>query len=178
MIEVIHRGYTIRFNENSDEWACHDAGYYSSPKLSNVKQRIDKMLLDERKKSALPCFEIGGAYHRQAKKTEAKIIEFVKTRVERDYSNRQKPPQHIVASVAQRSGSEKASRREVDISDLMPDTPEAHAAFVRFEEACAREQEAHEATTDAFNAIPRVTLDMIPALVRIAQAKPEEGSAS
>ena len=170
MIEVEHRGYTIRFNENSDEWYCSalSGKSYSAAKLSTVKAAIDRMLLSVRKASAYPCYEIGGSYHRDPMKHSAKIIEFVGTKIERDYSNRPKPPKHIVASVAQRNHSEKASRREVNISELMPDTPEAHAAFALFENACAREREAHAATLAAFDAIPRVTLDMIPDLVKIA----------
>lgn len=175
-IIIDHRGYVIRFNENADEWSCHDAGYYSSPSLAKVRARIDKMLLDTRKKAAVDCFELsGGAYRGSVDKIPAKIIEFVKTKPDKDYRGNPLPPKHIVASVAQRSMSEKASRKEVELSELMPDTPEAHAAFARLEEACKRLREAQNATNEAFKAVPRMTIDMIEELVRIAAALSQEG---
>ena len=171
MIEVNYRGYMIRFNENSDEWWCGDLSgkSYASPKLSTVKAAIDRMLLSVRKESAVTCFEIGGGYTANPYKVEAKIVEFIKTKQDHDWKGNPRPPVHIVASVAQRSGSSKASRREVNIADLMPDTPEAHAAFERLLEAAERERIATQATKAAFDAIPRVTLDMISNLVKIAE---------
>ncbi|RWX72558.1 hypothetical protein [Mesorhizobium sp. M2A.F.Ca.ET.039.01.1.1] len=181
-IEATHRGYVIRFNENSDEWYCSElgstSGYYSSPSLSKIKARIDKMLLDVRKKSAFPCFEIGGWTHARAEKSEAQITEYLGRGKSYNHklnhgSGGYEPGPHRVASVAQRGANEKASRKEIEINTLMPDTPEAHAAFVLFEEACRREQAAKKATKAAFDAIPRVTLDMIPDLVRIAEGGTE-----
>lgn len=168
-IVVEHRGYVIRFNENADEWACHDAGYYSSPSLAKVRARIDKIALDTRKKAAVDCFEIsGGSWRSTAEKVPAKIIEFIKTKADKDYRGNPLPPKHIVASVAQRSMSERASRKEVYLAELMPDTPEAHAAFARFDDACKRLREAQKAADEALKAVPRMTIDMIDELVRIA----------
>ena len=175
MIEVTHRGYTITFNENSDEWYCRELSgkSYSAPKLSTIKASIDRMLLSVRKKSAITCYEVSGGHSRDPSKTEAQIVEFITTKNERDYSGKAKPPVHIVASVAQRRGSAKASRREVSIADLMPDTPEAHAAFDRLVKATEREVAAHKETLAALNAIPRVTFEMITDLVKLADEKPE-----
>lgn len=175
MIEVSHRGYTIRYADNADEWTCYDVQdakgrSYSSPKLSNVKAAIDKMLLDVRKSNALACFELGiPTSFYGPKKTAAKIIEYVERKVERDhYGKKPDTVRHIVASVAQRGSSERAARRNEDIDKFMPDTPEAHEAFARFEAAAAREREAHAQTQAAFAAIPRVTVEMISELVRVA----------
>lgn len=183
MIEVIHRGYVIRYNENADEWSCSDAGYYSSPKLSNVKQRIDKILLDVRKKAALDVFSIGGSADIRAGKNAVRIIEYLGrekvSSLRANYGSGGKVDgEHKVAAFGKDGWSEKKARREYTINNLMPDTSEAHAAFARYEEACAREREAKQATKVAFEAIPRVTIDMISELVRIADAPETEKDAT
>lgn len=171
-ITVEHRGYTIRFNENSDEWTCPEAGYYSHQKLSTVKTYIDKMTLAVRKKSALLCFEIDRTY---ASKTESKIIEYLGQEKKRNYSTGNFDlGDHRVAVVAQRGGSDRATRSTMTVGNLMPDTPEAHDAFERYLSLHKAAEVAAKTAREAFNAIPRVTVDMIPDLVRIATEGTEE----
>lgn len=180
MIETIYRGHTIRYTDNADEWTCYDVQdakgqSYSSPKLSNVKAAIDKMFLDMRKRSAFPCFELGKSHH--PTKTAATIIEYVEHKIERNFYRPTEPSidRHVVAAVAQRTGRERAVRRTADITEFMPDTPEAHEAYQRFLAARQRAQEAEKDARDAFDAIPRVSIDMIPDLVRIKNSETGAG---
>lgn len=167
-IKIEHRGYTIRFNENADEWTCSEADYYSSPSLSKVKAKIDKMLLDVRKASSVTVFEISHGFGRMSR-YESKLTEFVKTKHDKDWRGNALPPSHIVASVAARDGTKKPARREMKLSDMMPDTPEAHAAYAACETLFREAKAAEKRAIAAFDAIPRVTLDDIRALVRLAE---------
>jgi hypothetical protein len=172
MIEVDHRGYKITFNENADEWYCADVGnYYTSPSLAKVRARIDAMLLAVRKASAVKCFEIGKAHSStfSQSKTEAQIVEYVKKVENKKYhSNEVVSIDHVVAVVAQRPGSSRASRRDAELKELMPDTPEAHAAHEAFLVFLAEERAATARAREAFAAIPRVTLEQVEELRKIA----------
>lgn len=169
-IKTEYRGHAIFYGENSDEWHCNDVGRSgaSSSSLAKVKQAIDKMYLDLRKKAATPCFEIG--IYNRGQRTESVCIEYIEpvwegggwnTAVPRHVAN------HKVAVVAKRDGSTKPSRRETKLSELMPDTPEAEAAWQEFKRLCAIAEAANKAANAAFDAIPRLTVDDIAALVEI-----------
>ena len=179
-ISVEHRGYTIRFSENADEWSCNDVQtkdgrYLSSPSLAKVRAGIDRMLLDVRKASAVRAIEIGSSHHPSF--VEALITEFIKTVNNRDYKNRELPPKHVVAVVSTRGGDKKAARRLVTLNDLAPDTPEAHGAFEYFKAKEAEAATAAAVAREAFDGIPRMTLDMIEPLVRIAEGGVDAGDA-
>ncbi len=170
-LEIEYRGHTVRYGENSDEWYCSDLGY-SSEKLSSVKARIDKMYLDLRKKSAVSCFEISS--YRGAKKTPSSIVEYLKNNEgKKNWNSKPEPIVHTVAVVARRDGSDKASRREAKANELMPDTPEAHAAWAIFEEKSELLKHAERAANKAFDAIPRVTVDMMADLIAVSKSAQE-----
>jgi len=171
-IEVEHRGYTIRFSENADEWSCLDVEdikgrRVSSQSLSKVKAAIDKMLLDVRKANAVDCFELAGDHGWEPKATETRIIEYVEQKKDRVYNPKTGNSDlvagaHIVGCVARRNGNKQAARRNVKLDDLMPDTPDAHAALAQAKAAHERKTLAEQEYRRAFAAIPRVTIDMIP----------------
>lgn len=172
-LTVEHRGYKIRYSDNEDNWWCPELGSgkaASSESLRKIKERIDKVLLTERKASALSCFEleIGG----RANATEADIIEYLGPRI--DYASR-KVDEQRVGVTARRRGNEKVTRSERSLSSLMPDTPEAHAALAEAKRLQAIADEAKKVADAALNAVPRVTIDMIEALVKISGMDPTGG---
>lgn len=172
-IKTEYRGYTIRYGGNSDEWQCLDVNY-SSASLSKVKARIDKMLLDLRKKSIVPVFEIGrGGTHGAPLRIPSSVIEFVETKVERGSYRKDalQTEKHIVAVVAQRRGSERASRREAEIEELMPCTAEAEAAWDNYVSAHNAYFTAFQVAEQAFKDIPRVSLDDVTALKAIKDSQ-------
>jgi len=172
MIETTHRGYRITYSENAEEWSCLDLSY-SHPKLGTVRSRIDKLLLDERKRAGVPCYRIEG--HRGTR-TAASVVEFLKTTQHKSIYDRDKrEDRHKVAIVSQPSGRERPSRSEAELSDLMPDTPEANAAFERAAELHRIANEAAKAAREALALIPRLTLDDIAELKRIKDT--EKGDA-
>ncbi len=171
-ISTEYRGYKISFGDNSEEWSCSELSFYGFPKLSTLKARVDKMLLDVRKKSAVSCFEIT---HRDTSKTPGTIVDYVKMRHDNDYARGYvdgklpKIAKHVVAVVAQRSNSDRAARGEKDLDGLMPDTPEALAAFEVYAEKVRLYREAGKAADMAYAAVPRVTVEMIAELKRIKE---------
>ena len=173
-IKTTYRGHEIAYGENSDEWYCRDleAGGGSHASLAKLKAKIDKMYLDLRKKAAVKAFELGdGGWNGKPTINETTIIEYVKAFAEKDWKGVLGATRHKVAYVATRRGNERASRAEMELSALMPDTPEAHAAFteaVRLAEIAAA---AHKAAEAALKAVPRLTLDDIGELVRIKQSE-------
>lgn len=177
-IKIEYRGIIVTYSDNFDEWWASEMNY-SNVSLAKVKARIDKFYLDQRKASAVECFEISQNHHlADNKATESTIIEFVKTRYGRVNYDTTPATREVegyqVAVIARREGRERAARRETDLKYLMPNTPEALAAFDHANEL-RRIANAHErAARDAFEAIPRVTVDMVAELKRIKESEVEE----
>jgi len=169
MIETTHRGYRITYSENAEEWSCLELSY-SHPKLETVRSRIDKLLLDERKKAGVSCYQID----HQGGRTAANVVEFIKTTKSKDYHGRETPAtRHRVAIVAQRAGRERPARSEAELDNLMPDTPEANAAFERAAELQRIANEAAKAAREALKLVPRLTLDDVAELKRIKDTESE-----
>ena len=178
-IKTEHRGYDIFYSENGDEWTCFDMGdgkTRSNTSLAKVKAAIDAMLLSQRKAEAVPCLEISS--HSGLRAYEAKVTEYVKpsagARWDRD--NEGKVVDHVVASMSERDGS-KASRREAKLSELAPDTPDVRAAVQRARDAYGAVKAAEKSFRDAVDAIPRLKLEDIAALVRLSGVDPTGGKA-
>lgn len=172
-IKTEHRGHTIIYSENGDEWWCSDINY-SNVSLQKVRARIDKMYLDLRKKSATPCFEISN--YGKGDKVESSVVEYLDEIWEGGGWNLKTPrhlANHKVAVVAKRQGSEKSSRREAKLSELMPVTDEANAAFEEFRRLRDIAIDAQRVANAAFDAIPRLKIEDVAELVRI---KKTEGS--
>lgn len=164
-LSVEHRGHKITYNENSDEWSCWDFYGYSSVKLSNVRAYIDKQYLNIRKKNAVECFEFT---HGSNKLLPTKVTEFVKHKVERPWTGNKAPVHtYTVASICVREGSSKASRRDVSIVSLVPDTPAAHEAYQKFMRLEAAAKLAKERANKAREEIPRISLADIDGLMTL-----------
>lgn len=166
-----YRGHSIRYGENSDEWYCGD-WEITADKLSVVRKKIDAEYLKMRKAAALECFELS-SYNSEPKIVAAQVIEYLKERWSRHWSTGkdQTFEGHEVAVVSKRQGNEKASRRKTRLHDLMPDTPEAHAALAEAKRLYGLQKQAEAATQAAIKAIPRVEVEMISDLVKVAKSK-------
>lgn len=140
-----------------------------------VKASIDKMYVDLRKRNAVACFELSGGYSDNTPgKTAGTVVEYLKPEHTRDCKTSQiKSTDHKVAVVAKRSSNERAARAEKRLSGLMPDTPEALAAFEAAVEAHAKVKEAMAVYREAFARIPRLSLSDISELKRIADTEAE-----
>ncbi|TIT80123.1 MAG: hypothetical protein E5W57_04120 [Mesorhizobium sp.] len=173
-IETTYRGHLIRYGENSDEWYCSDleSGNNSHASLAKLKAKIDKMYLDLRKKAAVKAFEINPGYMgRLPECIEATVTEYLKTFTEKNWKGVEGPTRHKVAAVALRRDNDRASRAEKELANLMPDTPEAHAAYAEALRLYEVTKAAQLAADEAFKAIPRLSLDDIRELVRIKETE-------
>lgn len=176
-IATEYRGYRIVWSDNGDEWVSYDAGKgISSPSLAKVKAAIDRIHLSERKASAVRVFEISD--HSGDSKVESLIVEYLGPKMGSYWSgNGGQVEDHRVAVVAQRSGSSKKSRKEVELSSLMPDTPEAQAAFEAYHEKKVIADEARKRAKAAFAAIPRVDVGHIQPLVSLYERERADANA-
>lgn len=163
--ETFYRGHKIRWSDNSDEWTCYDLSdkVRSSPKLSLIKAAIDRLYLAERKANAVPCFEIG----HDGTRTESNVVEYLGAKIQRAWSGGEQRTEHKVAVVATRKGSERPSRREAKLDDLMPSNVDVDAAWLHYQSLRAIEKRAKAAADAALKAIPRLTLDDVTALVEL-----------
>lgn len=178
-IETTYRGHLIRYNDNRDEWYCSDVEN-SNASLSKIKASIDKMYRDIRMKSSFDVFEMSrGSEHSNPALTPATIVEFVKTKIDRKVWKN--PPtiveDHFVAVVARRRGNERAARREANINELMPATPEAEEAWGKYVIACEGLRAAHALAERSFRAIPRIALEDIAALKAIKENEKDDTDA-
>lgn len=168
-VKTEYRGHVIRWSDNEDAWTCYDLSdkVRSSPKLSILKGHIDRLYLAERKRSATPCWELSSYSNGR---TEGSVVEYLKAKEERSWSSQKVGRvQHIVAVVAQRSGSERPSRAEKDLDNLAPMTPEFDAAWAEFQRLHQLAKEAEKRARDAFTALPRLQLADVQKLVDLAQ---------
>ena len=170
MIETEYRGHRIIYSENGENWYAPDIEKSEAITLSKVKAKIDKMYLDMRKRSAFDGFEISS--HGEPTLTPTTIVEYVKEKIERSWSDPSKitSSKHIVAAVAQRSGREKAARRQCQLDEIAPDTPETMVAFENAKALWVEVKRAEKAYLDALAAIPRVSFHDITDLVKASSS--------
>lgn len=172
-IEINYRGYKLYWSDNRDMWCCHEAGDgIESQSLLKLKEKIDVLNRRDRKAAATPCYELN---EHSAKIIEAEVIQYLKPRIHRSYYKADEEPEieHRVAVVARRRGNERASRREMAMKALMPETPEALAAFKLFERCKQIEKAAQEISMIAWKAIPRLQPADIQKLVDLYEAEKE-----
>jgi hypothetical protein len=167
-VETEYRGHKIRWSDNEDCWTCYDLSdkVRTSPKLSAIKAAIDRLYLAERKAAGVECWEINSY---DGKRTRATVVEYLGEKGAR-YSWDGKPgqPQHKVAVVAKRSGSERPARRETECDKLALPGEEFDAAWEAYTHALEEQKAAEKRTDQAFKALPRLTVSDIAALVDLA----------
>lgn len=172
-VSTFYRGYEIEYSDNSEEWFCHDLTEtygVTYPKLSTVKAKIDQMLLTLRKKSAVEAYGIFGGSSKP-EMGACMVTEYLGSKKTSKYDR--DPAAPMVAVMSIRKGKEKPSRREVHLASIMPNTPEAHAAFEAAMDAYLEAQKASNRYREAFASIPRLQLDHIKTLVEIYDSQQE-----
>jgi hypothetical protein len=172
-IATEYRGYRIAYSENEDEWSCYEAGKgISHAKLTAVKAKIDALFLAERKRGATACLEIDLYGSACVTLTDATVIEYLGPKLERR-NGVQIIVGQKVAVVARRRGSEKAARREGELSGLAPNAPETLAAWAEAQRLFQTYADAKKAYDAAVTAIPRLSLADVMPLVTISGINPE-----
>lgn len=170
-----YKGYSIFYSENSDEWTSFDAGdHMSAPTLSKMKEKIDRLALSIRKASSTPCYEIQtGNGEFVLSLVDSTVIEYLGPRVERSWSG-SKPDviKHKIAIVGQRRGSERAARRETEITHVSPRTAEVEALVDEANRLGQIAQHAKKAFEAAKARVPTMTIDMIPDLIKVSGIDP------
>lgn len=120
-----------------------------------------------RDEAAVDCFEI----RQSGDKLPAKVTEYVDTQRVARFGANGDQVEHVVAVIAVRPGYSKPTRREHRLSKLMPDTPEALAAWEEYLAASKTALEANKAAGAAFDKIPRLSVDDVAELRRIKQGE-------
>lgn len=170
-----YRGHKIFYNTNSDEWSCNDTGHdgknYASPKLSVIRGRIDTMYRNLRSKSAIDAYEL--PYGDGEELVPTSVTEFIEIKHERKYSGKLGEEYHIVASIAKRDGSTKASRTSRSIGNLVPNTDAARAAHALYIAAHKEIKELTKHMNKLREAIPRLSVADIQPLIDL-KAKMED----
>jgi hypothetical protein len=163
-----YRGHTIRWSDNEDCWTCYDLSdkVRSSLKLSNIKAAIDRLYLAERKEAGVECWEISPS---EAKRTASKVVEYLGVKENRHYFTRElQSISYNVAVVAKRYGSDRPARAQTECSSLGKPGAEFEAAWETYISALADAKAAQKRASDAYSALPRLTVDDISKLVELA----------
>lgn len=180
-IKIEYRGYPIRYSENEDLWNCYDLGGHgkdaSEPSLSKLKARIDALILSERKRGSVPCLILTHNHHTfQIDTIEGAITEYLGPKIERPYGQKERVVvEQRVAVSAKRSANSRVSRQDSPLSKHALITPEVDAALAEANRLGVLAREANAAYKAAFDAIPRVQIDDISALVKISNLDPTGG---
>lgn len=170
-----YRGYTIRFSENEEVWRCADIRF-DHAKLNKVKERIDDLHRKLRKASALPCLIVSNRWS-SVEAREGTIIEYIGPKTTRSWSDGEKVVGHQVAVMSTREINERPGREIMQIEELVPaDDP---AAWAKIEEAraiAAQIKALEEDLNAAVKAIPRLSIEAIPNLIKASEHRFEEGA--
>lgn len=184
-LETEHRGYKIRYGENSDEWFCNEAGDgMSAPTLSKLKDKINRMIASQKKKTAVDFLVIedsGIIGNRKTLLTEARMTGYSGPEVSnKGYSSLEKVVTgHKVEAVyvGRKWGKsdERAARRVVNLKDCCPDTDAVRKALAEVNRLGEAAKLADKAHREAIEAIPRLTLADIDTLVKLSGIDPTGG---
>lgn len=169
-----HRGHTIMWSDNSDNWYCSDFSF-SHASLSKVRDNIDKMYRDLRKASSVRCLYVRCGDDPNV--GEATLVEYIGPKTERGTSSLAPPKVvgHRVAAMRLGYGGSRVARQSDSLSDFAPDTPEVVEAMDKAREKCRAARALMKEADAIVQAIPRLKLADIEGLVRAADTKLQEG---
>lgn len=175
-IETEYRGYTIRYNENSDEWNCYEARV-SNVSLAKVKAKIDRLHLKMRKAAAFDCLYLG-APHGKPDLRDARAIDY-RFRREKNYSSwTGEGPEfievHEVAVMMTGMFKDAPGKSWAKLESLAPLGPETDVALERVRQAQAEVEAAEARRKEAWAAVPRLTFEDVAALAEAADSKLDE----
>lgn len=144
-----HRGFRIRYGENSDEWGCAALDVYA-PTLSALKRKIDAIERKTRQTESIPVFVIGYRGGIEPATITAKISKSV--RGSRYWDSREG-----VWCVDANTGH----RRKVDLAECVEDTPENRARIAEYERLCAVAKANEKAANNFRATLPRMSMDAV-----------------
>jgi len=185
-LETEHRGYKIRYGENSDEWYSSDAGdNMTAPTLSALKTKIDRMIAKQKKNTAIDAMVLDVSLsvisNEKTTAINAKLTAYVGPELAKrgGISSGQQVTGHKVETiyVATRWGKadERPARRVISLSNCCPIGPATDAAIEEANRLGEIAKQAVQQHRKAIDAIPRLTLDQIEALVKISGIDPTGG---
>jgi hypothetical protein len=160
---TVHRGYSIHYGDNDEEWHCNDLKMQAA-KLSTLKGKIDRWIKRHNDENGVRCLNLGGYNGIR----DALVIGiYPRTRLEHTPDGNKDIRRVYVKWMRKRSdGSERATLHERDeIDSFIPDTPEVRAMLREVERLEAGIEQATKRRDDYIAAIPRVTEDMFAGLV-------------
>jgi hypothetical protein len=171
-IRIEYRGCIIQFSENQSIWRSYDLDV-ENVDLSKVKAAIDRILLKVRKDNATPVLFLADEYSSNSKLSEGSIIEYIgECKSSTGYGKNAKDVlDHKVAVVGKRGTNERESRRTETLSKLVKKCPEAFEVLAKVN---ALESEIREMETKLRalrKTYPRLTVEDISALVKIADTQ-------
>jgi len=171
-VVIEYRGYKIRFGENSGEWWCSDFNA-SNMDISKVKAVIDRHLLRVRKASSVDALiENGGFGDDFRNLVPVKIVEYLKPSKKRTGQfglGEEVVEDHVVAVMGTFSGNDRASRREEKLSTLYKPGTFTDALAAEIAEERRVIEAARKRIHELREKIPRIPLDEIAELVKVAQ---------
>ena len=174
-IKITHRGYEVHFGQNSYTWTCSDLGI-DNIDLGKVKDAIDRVCLKVRKENAVEAYYFSGRHDDKPKLLDAKIIEYIEPVTEKTApfgTGPKKVVGHQVAVMYQGDYSDRVTRNKERLEHLVRKTPEALTILEEIRANCAQIRALGEKNRQLEKQFPRLTLDDIPALVKIANTEPE-----
>lgn len=151
-IEIEHNGHTIRWNEGKDTWECY-ALKVEHPKLTVVKTKINQIDAETRRVNNVEVIALEGYMNLGVKRVTVTLIDDEK---------------HVWT--VEKRGNQGASRSKEPITSLIEDTPANRALILRAKELDAEADAARKVASEAWKALPRLTLERLKEL----NIKPEE----
>jgi hypothetical protein len=156
-VTVEHKGMSIRWSDNEDQWTCMEMGA-SSPSLSSIKRKIDAFRRKERKGASVAALYLSNYGSRSM---PCEIVEYLGKKGNGSFQREK------VATIRS-SVSDKPSRNEDNMSDIALDNDVNRASVEQAKLLSDRASELEKQAREIMSSIPRITRDDIAALVLCA----------
>lgn len=159
MFETEHRGYRIRYNDNSDVWTCSELGFEHQA-LSKLRERINRYLQKLAKTADLvPAYLIG--HHDSAEEVHVTSI-----------GEPDKAGSRVWIAYPEHSKGYGRTRSLEPIGRIVLDTPENREAIKGLVEAVQARRAADAKVKEVKAALPYATLDALKARAGMVEPDP------
>jgi hypothetical protein len=173
-IEIPYRGYAISFGHNSGLWSCRELGQENID-INKVKAGIDRVCLKLRKENAVECLYLA----HEDELHPANIIEYA------GHSTKKTGPfgtgprvfeSHLVYAMRPSySSTDRHSRQRDKLDNFVQRGPLTDAILAEIKAERETIKRAEQRIHELKKQYPRVTIDDIQALVKIATVEAEAG---
>ena len=150
-LSIEYKGFRIGYVEHEDKWSSSNGFTGYAPTLSAAKKKVDATHRRMRSNASVPALELDTHMH----KLNARPCTIVECLERRGWRNNS--VEYRLASMARRAGNDRMTRTEKSMHQLVPDTPEAHAAIDRAQKLGREAEQLWEKYQEAIKAIPRIT---------------------